>query len=180
MQQKRIRIKDIAKLADVSAGTVDRVVHNRGNVSAKSREAVEKVLKEVNYRPNIHMSSISLKKMYHILFVSPKFSAGDYWDSIYTGILRTLDEFENIRLSFKKITYNQYDVYDCKRIYDKVLNKCNAVIIGSIFQKETQDFCHQLDERNFYVFVDSNVENTSPVACFSSTTILAAILWVKL
>ncbi|HQB28933.1 MAG TPA: LacI family DNA-binding transcriptional regulator, partial [Paludibacter sp.] len=56
MQQKRIRIKDIAKLAGVSAGTVDRVVHNRGNVSAKSREAVEKVLKEVNYRPNIHMS----------------------------------------------------------------------------------------------------------------------------
>lgn len=170
MQQKRIRIKDIAKLAGVSAGTVDRVVHNQGNVSAKSREAVEKVLKEVNYRPNIHMSSISLKKMYHILFVSPKFSAGEYWDSIYTGILRTLDEFENIRLSFKKITYNQYDVYDCKRIYDKVLKtKCNAVIIGSIFQKETQDFCHQLDEKEIpYVFVDSNVENTSPVACFSS------------
>ena len=55
MQQKRIRIKDIAKLAGVSAGTVDRVVHNRGNVSAKSREAVEKVLKEVNYAQHPHV-----------------------------------------------------------------------------------------------------------------------------
>ena len=49
----KIRIKDIARLANVSTGTVDRVLHNRGEVSAKSREKVEKVLKEINYQPNI-------------------------------------------------------------------------------------------------------------------------------
>ena len=50
----KIRIKDIARLANVSTGTVDRVLHNRGEVSAKSREKVEKVLKEINYQPNIY------------------------------------------------------------------------------------------------------------------------------
>ena len=44
----KIRIKDIATLAGVSEGTVDRVLHNRGEVSAKSREAVTKVLEEMN------------------------------------------------------------------------------------------------------------------------------------
>lgn len=48
--QKRVRIKDISILSGVSPGTVDRIIHNRGNVSLKSREAVEKVLKEVGYR----------------------------------------------------------------------------------------------------------------------------------
>ena len=38
----KIRIKDIARLANVSTGTVDRVLHNRGEVSAKSRENVKK------------------------------------------------------------------------------------------------------------------------------------------
>ena len=30
---ERIRIKDIAKMADVSVGTVDRVIHGRSGVS---------------------------------------------------------------------------------------------------------------------------------------------------
>ena len=35
----RIRIKDIARLADVSVGTVDRVIHGRSGVSEASRKA---------------------------------------------------------------------------------------------------------------------------------------------
>ncbi len=51
---QKIRIKDIARLAGVSAGTVDRVLHNRGNVSTEARRAIEAVFREVDYRPNIH------------------------------------------------------------------------------------------------------------------------------
>ena len=45
---KKIRIKDIARMAGVSAGTVDRVLHNRGNVSDDARKAVEKIIKQVD------------------------------------------------------------------------------------------------------------------------------------
>ncbi len=31
---RKVRIKDIAEIANVSIGTVDRVIHNRGEVSA--------------------------------------------------------------------------------------------------------------------------------------------------
>lgn len=39
---KKYRIKDIAELAGVSTGTVDRVIHNRGEVSADSRKKLKK------------------------------------------------------------------------------------------------------------------------------------------
>ena len=49
----KIRIKDIAERSGVSVGTVDRVLHNRPNVSGKARAKVEAVLKEINYQTNM-------------------------------------------------------------------------------------------------------------------------------
>ena len=37
MSQKKARIKDIATMAGVSIGTVDRVIHNRGEVAEKTK-----------------------------------------------------------------------------------------------------------------------------------------------
>ncbi len=76
--QKKVRIIDIAKMAGVSKGTVDRVLHNRGNVSEKARVAIEKVLEKVNYKPNIHVSAISLKRSYKIVVTTPEISLGAY------------------------------------------------------------------------------------------------------
>ena len=61
MQQNthKPRIKDIAKMAGVSEGTVDRVLHNRGEVSEKSKEAVLKVLEEIQYSPNLLARSLA-------------------------------------------------------------------------------------------------------------------------
>ena len=40
MEDQNYTIKDIARMAGVSAGTVDRVLHNRGDVSPKSKAKV--------------------------------------------------------------------------------------------------------------------------------------------
>ena len=46
--KKNYTIKDIAELAGVSKGTVDRVIHKRGKVSSKALEQVNKVLDQNN------------------------------------------------------------------------------------------------------------------------------------
>ena len=45
-----IRIVDIAKMAGVSVGTVDRVIHNRGRVSEENRKKVQTILEMVHYQ----------------------------------------------------------------------------------------------------------------------------------
>ena len=50
---EKIRIKDIALRAGVSVGTVDRVLHKLPSFSPKALEKVVKVLKEMNYHPNV-------------------------------------------------------------------------------------------------------------------------------
>ena len=42
----------IAKLAGVSRGTVDRVLHNRGQVRPETEEKVQAVMQELDFQPN--------------------------------------------------------------------------------------------------------------------------------
>ena len=64
---KNVRISDIARMAGVSVGTVDRILHNRGKVSKTAQEKVNRVLQEVEYRPNLMARSLALKKQFNIL-----------------------------------------------------------------------------------------------------------------
>ena len=45
-------IKDIAEIANVSRGTVDKVIHNRSGVSSETRAKVLAIIKELDYHPN--------------------------------------------------------------------------------------------------------------------------------
>lgn len=54
-------IYDIAKKANVSPMTVSRVINNAGNISEKTKEKVEQVIKELNYIPNNAARSLTLK-----------------------------------------------------------------------------------------------------------------------
>ena len=85
MTTEKIRIKDIARLSGVSVGTVDRVLHNRPNVSPVAREKVEKALKEMDYRPNVYASALAYNKSYRFFCIIPKHESEAYWEEIEEG-----------------------------------------------------------------------------------------------
>ena len=68
---ERVRIKDIAKMADVSVGTVDRVIHGRSGVSESSRKRVEEILKQLDYQPNMYASALASNKKYSFACLLP-------------------------------------------------------------------------------------------------------------
>ncbi len=58
----KITILDIAKKANVSAMTVSRVINGAGQVKKETRERVERVIEELDYKPNLFARSLSSKK----------------------------------------------------------------------------------------------------------------------
>lgn len=84
-QAERIRIKDIAHLAGVSVGTVDRVLHGRSGVSEASRKKVENILKQLDYQPNMYASALASNKKYVFACLLPQHTAGEYWTYVETG-----------------------------------------------------------------------------------------------
>lgn len=178
----KIRIKDIAEMAGVSAGTVDRVLHGRGKVSPTALKAVEDVLNKVNYNPNIYLSSISIRKHIKIAFVTPRIEGSQYWEQIHDGFRKAILEYNMVDLETITFTYDQYDLYNCRTTYSKVLEvKPDAVVIGPTFKDETIRFTQQLDEEHIpYTYVDSMVEGTHPMAFYSAKQDSCGYLIAKL
>lgn len=179
---KKIRIKDIAQLAGVSPGTVDRVLHNRGNVSPSAQKAIDTVLRQVGYQPNIHLSGISLRRHYKIVVSIPEFRKGEYWENTYKGIQRAIHVYENIRIDCKFIYYNQFDLYSCRSAFDQIAQQNpDGVIIGPTFRDESVFLSTLLEEREIpYVYVDSNIDGTFPLAYFASDPYTCGYLMAKL
>ena len=48
-----VTIRDVAKLAGVSASTVSRVINNKAGIKESTRKKVQKLLDEYNYTPDV-------------------------------------------------------------------------------------------------------------------------------
>ena len=59
-------IKDVAKEAGVAFKTVSRVINNEPNVSAETREKVEKAIRKLNFTPNLIARSLTNKMIMNI------------------------------------------------------------------------------------------------------------------
>lgn len=83
--QKDANVFDVASLAGVSRGTVDRVVYGRGRVSEETAAKVREAIKQLDYRPNPRASSLARKKICRIAYIIPRSKKGEYWDLIDKG-----------------------------------------------------------------------------------------------
>lgn len=166
---KQLTIKQISELSGVSAGTVDRILHNRGRVSDEARTKVEAVLNREGYKYNIHTSAVSLKRGYTIGVVCPQAIPGGFWQMVRDGIAKACEEYSDIDIRVLDFAYNQYDINSCREVYSNVLNvEMDAVIIGGTFAELTHGLCKGLDKKEIpYVFVDTEFESCSPVGSYT-------------
>ena len=57
----RVTINDIAKAANVSPSTVSRAIANNPRISKPTREKIYRIMKEMNYHPNVIARSLANK-----------------------------------------------------------------------------------------------------------------------
>lgn len=78
-------INDVAKLAGVSYQTVSRVINNKPNVSAATRQRVQEVIDEIGYRPSPIARSLATARSATIGLVVPDIS-NPYFSAIARGV----------------------------------------------------------------------------------------------
>lgn len=164
----KITINDVAIAAGVSKGTVDRVLHNRGEVSRKSREKVLKVIEELGYKPNLYASVLASRKLQKIICIIPEFAPGEFWELTARGIASGKEKSSAFGVSVQTIQYDQYDVESFSNACERALQeKPSGVILAPMFRVETLKFVSRLKEHGiYYMYIDSRLDDDGYLGYF--------------
>ncbi|WP_338359414.1 substrate-binding domain-containing protein [Yeosuana marina] len=156
-----IRIKDIAAEANVSEGTVDRVIHNRGGVSKKTEEKVKNILQKRNFSLNPVASALAMQKKHKISVLIPEYNNRDiFWKSPCLGILKAMEDIQSLGVKVDIFKFNQYNPNSYSYTFRKLIKtNPSAVILVPMFFKETRTIVNTLERSDIkYMFLNIELD----------------------
>jgi len=118
-QKQKITIKDIAKLCGVSTQTISRVINKRPDVSSETREAVEKAIAEMGYRPSALARSLVQQRSYTLGVITAGLK--------YVGVSQTLNgiteqcETSNYALLIKELP--RFDTHNIVPVIESLISR---------------------------------------------------------
>ena len=164
----RIRIIDIAKKAGVSKGTVDRVLHKRGNVSPDAKDKVMAAMKELDYQPNVIASALAYNRSWRIAALLPQHETDPFWLQPKIGIDKAIKSLRDYGVSIKRFDFRDADEDHFQELGKKILDgQFDAVLLAPIFSVEGHEFLNHCCERNIpYLQINTYLERNDK--CFLS------------
>jgi LacI family transcriptional regulator len=174
METERVTVKEIARLAGVSIGTVDRVLHARGGVSADTKVRIDSIISSLGYEPNILARQLSLNRTWTFRVLLPR---GDqdsgYWALCLEGIRRAERDHAPYNVRLRIDEFDRYDRPAYRALLeDLVDDPCDGLLIAPVLPEDLLPALARLGEGREvrpggpvpYVFIDRDAPGASPVA----------------
>lgn len=99
---------EIAEAANVSIGTVDRVIHNRKGVSEKTKKLIQEIIDKNGYQPNPIASQLKSTKTFTIGVLLPALETGcTYYGALYDGMKKAVSQLTPFKIELKLVTYDR-------------------------------------------------------------------------
>ncbi len=151
----------------MSIGTVDRVIHNRGEVAESTKAKIRKIIDELNYKPNILASTLASKKsvVFATLMPQPPSDEG-YWNKPFVGAKRRIEELGQYGIQVKPFYFNQFSSKSFISESEKILElKPDGIVLAPFFKKEALLFIEKLKENKIpFVFIDSEIKDAGQIS----------------
>ena len=178
----KVRIKDIAEKSGVSVGTVDRVLHNRPNVSKTAREKVEKVLEEINYQPNMYASALAYNKSYKFYCIIPQHDSEAYWEEIEYGAEKACETRRDFHISAEIMYFKRFDTKSFVQTARDCLEKNpSGVVVVPGEMQATRRFCELMHERDIpFILLDSYIPDLNPLSFFGQDSFCSGVFAAKM
>ncbi len=177
-----ITIKEIARLAGVSRGTVDRVLNDRGQVAAEVRDKILKIAKDFNYKKNVLASRLAINAPVKISVVLPKSSDDIFWDAPLRGITKMEESIADYGMTLDFHFFNLFSSSSYTAAFEKAIStRPNAILVAPIFLKETLSQL-QISKQNGIpiVCINSEIDSNDFLSFIGQDSLQSGVLAGKL
>lgn len=160
-------VKEIARRANVSIATVDRVLHNRKGVSKQTKEKITQIIDELNYKPNLLAQRLASRKTLRLATLIPESSKEtSFWDAPLKGIEQADDEIKQFGIIVDKYFYDQNLIGSFVEQSRIILeSKPDGILLAPSFIDESVTFTNKCKDYNIpYVLIDSDLPNNGSLS----------------
>lgn len=140
-------IKEIAQLANVSRGTVDRVIHNRGKVNPEIQARILNIIKETDFSPNL--AAMALKKSAAGLRIGVLLPsvANEFYLEVRQGIQRATEKYAQYGVTVKLIQLEELSCEaQCAAIDSLLTEGIDGLVLTAIDTPEMADYVSELSQ----------------------------------
>lgn len=164
-----ITIKEIAEMAGVSRGTVDRVLNNRGSVHPKTAEKIRELVETLNYVPNKAGVTLAAQKKNLKLGVILFNSRNPFIDELIQGIEAKTTELSGYNCSIIMKQVN-FDALEQVAAIDELIAKgINGLVLTPYNDLLVSNKINSLSENGIpVVTTNTDIENSKRIAYVGS------------
>lgn len=142
---------------------MDRIIHNRGQVSQENIDKVNAIIEKHGFKRNIFASNLASNKKCKIAVFLPKFEKLEYWESQLNGVKKAGEDFGKFGIELHYFLYD-FDSMSFQRMFSKVLDfECDGLLFSPIFHEESLVFLEDYKKKDIpVVMIDSDIKDKIP------------------
>ncbi len=143
-----ITLKEIAEIAGVSRGTLDKVIHNRPSVSDETRTRVKEILDQVGYVPcKAGKLLANQKKNLSVGIISVVSHEDDYFYTVRKGMNLAYQEYKEFSFTLKHVIIekNTEDIL-LQALTDLAKDNVSAIVFPPFASTKISSYAQELQE----------------------------------
>lgn len=163
-------IKDIARLAGVSIGTVDRALHSRGRVAPDTKWRILEIARKIGYEPNLMARSLAKRSRTTVAILIPDPVQDEYWQQVWSGFESHLSIAEHQGIYVRKFFYSldNQELF-CKCAEQIINEKPDGLIMAPNYLDSGLKLFNECEKASIpVILIDTNLPEVSR-SCFIGT-----------
>lgn len=165
---KKVGIHEIARLAGVSIGTVDRALHGRKGINEETRQRILAIAKSMGYTPNLAARALSVGRSVARIGVCIPREIHLFYDQVRQGILAEARRHEHLGVDFIYRPVDRLGVGEAARVRELLGAEIQALILTPGDPKKLAPEINEAEKKRIRVVcvaTDAPTSDRSTVVC---------------